>query len=125
MLWAGKGNRQLLTYQIRRALEWIRIKVRVACCRLWLRVTEELTDDRQPQARACTNRCEGVPQVVQPHPFKLGVSTNGVPRLLKICARLTLLLTGDDERVRAAVRSKLIDDIERRLIQYERFAPGL
>ena len=106
-------------------LKGIGIEMSVASCRLRLRVPQQLTHDREAQARSRSDRCKGMSQIMKSDTFELGVSTNGIPRLLEICARLILLLPGDDERVRSAVRSKLIDDVERGPIQHERLASGL
>ncbi len=69
----------------------------VAGCRLWLRMTEELADDREAKTRARANRRKRVSHVVQPKAFESRVPTDSRPGFLEIPARPVGMAAAYDE----------------------------
>ena len=68
----------------------MRVTLRCRC----LRVTQQLADDRQAEARTCADAGVSVSQIVNPHVIKSCPPPNGAPRLVKVGARLLVVGAG-------------------------------
>ena len=64
------GGGQPASNVLRRLLEWIIVEVSITLGRRRLSVTQQLAYDWQSKTGAGTNRCMGMPQIVDPDAFE-------------------------------------------------------
>jgi len=94
---ACESGRKMVADNIGRPPQRVRVEMGVARRRCGLRVAEKLADDGKSKARARANRREGVPKIMDAHPFEPRVPLNSSPRLLKVGARPIRVGAGDDK----------------------------
>ena len=70
--------------RVRRGFKRIGRDVGIAACGLGTLVSQQFTDDREPEIAAGTGRGEGMPQIVQPYRTQCGTMADGLPGPLQI-----------------------------------------
>ena len=79
---------------IGRAAERVGVEMRIALRRARARVTEQLADDRQPEAGAGTEARMRVPQIVNAQPSESGPLSDRAPGPVEVGARLLAVRPG-------------------------------
>ena len=78
------GSRKMIADDVRRPPQRVGVEVSIPGSRLRLAVSKQLADHGQPQARACPDRRERVPEIVQAHALEVSTTANRLPWPLKV-----------------------------------------